>query len=305
MELLKEGSKGPEVQRLQRLLGIAPDGVFGPGTKKAVVKYQLSVNANPDGIVGNNTWSLLLTRGVEKNAIDEDTDIMGQFYTTPYNQVIHKHYLPKNEYVKGPIKNHYIFIHHTAGWEDPYKCIDSWGKDNRGAIATEFVLGGQKVTTGDDTHDGVMVQAFPDGNQGWHLGKTGSGVMNRQSVGIELCNFGYLTSELKTYAGQKAHESQVCKLKEPFKGYTNWHNYSDKQIDELEKWLKYVADRDNIDLRIGLVQWIKKYGPTKAFEFQEDAYRGEVKGLLSHTNVRRDKFDCYPHPKLVEMLLKL
>jgi len=129
--------------------------------------------------------------------------------------------------------------------------------------------------------------------------------MNRQSVGIELCNFGYLTSELKTYAGQKAHESQVCKLKEPFKGYSNWHNYSDKQIEELEKWLRYVAERDNIDLRVGLVQWIKKYGPTKAFEFQEDAYRGEVKGLLTHTNVRRDKFDCYPHPKLVEMLLKL
>lgn len=305
MELLREGSRGPEVQKLQRLLGITPDGVFGPGTKKAVIKYQLSINATADGIVGNNTWSVLLTRGVEKNAIDEDTDVMGQFYTTPYNQVIHKHYLPKNEYVKGPIKNHYIFIHHTAGWEDPYKCIDSWAKDDRGAIATEFVLGGQKVTTGDDTHDGVMVQAFPDGNQGWHLGKTGSGVMNRQSVGIELCNFGYLTSELKTYAGQKAHESQVCKLKEPFKGYTNWHNYSDKQIDELEKWLKFVADRDNIDLRIGLVQWIKKYGPTKAFEFQEDAYYGKVKGLLSHTNVRRDKFDCYPHPKLVEMLLKL
>lgn len=305
MELLREGSRGPEVQKLQKLLGITPDGIFGPGTKKAVIKYQLSINATADGIVGNNTWSVLLTRGVEKNAIDEDTDIMGQFYTTPYNQVIHKHYLPKNEYVKGPIKNHYIFIHHTAGWEDPYKCIDSWAKDDRGAIATEFVLGGQKVTTGDDTHDGVMVQAFPDGNQGWHLGKTGSGVMNRQSVGIELCNFGYLTSELKTYAGQKAHESQVCKLKEPFKGYTNWHNYSDKQIDELEKWLKFVADRDNIDLRIGLVQWIKKYGPTKAFEFQEDAYYGKVKGLLSHTNVRRDKLDCYPHPKLVEMLLKL
>jgi len=305
MELLREGSKGPEVQRLQRLLGIAPDGIFGPGTKKAVIKYQLSVNASADGIVGNNTWSLLLTRGVEKNAIDEDTDVMDQFYTTKYNQVIHKHYLPKNEYIKGPVKNHYIFIHHTAGWEDPYKCIDSWGRDNRGQIATEFVLGGQKVTTGDDTHDGITVQAFPDGGQGWHLGKTGSGIMNRQSVGIELCNFGYLTSELKTYAGQKAHESQVCKLKEPFKGYSNWHNYSDKQIEELEKWLRYVAERDNIDLRVGLVQWIKKYGPTKAFEFQEDAYRGEVKGLLTHTNVRRDKFDCYPHPKLVEMLLKL
>ena len=54
--------------------------------------------------------------------------------------------------------------------------------------------------------------------------------MNRHSVGIEINNFGYLTSDyMKTYAGQTAlHESQICKLAEPFKGYTNWHNYSEK-----------------------------------------------------------------------------
>jgi len=69
--------------------------------------------------------------------------------------------------------------------------------------------------------------------------------------------------------------------------------------------LLFIAERDNIDLRIGLVQWIKKYGPNKAFEFQEDAYYGKVKGLLTHTNVRRDKFDCYPHPDLIDMLLSL
>lgn len=305
MEFLKEGSKGADVKKLQILLGINPDGVFGPKTKKAVIKYQLNVNSNPDGIVNNNLWSLLFTINSEKNAIDEDTDVMGQFYTTNYNQIIHRHYLPKHEYIKGPIKNEYVFIHHTAGWENPYKCIDSWGRDNRGQIATEFVLGGQKITNGDDTYDGVTLQAFPDGGQGWHLGKTGSGIMNRKSVGIELCNFGYLSKELKTYAGQKADASQICKLKEPFKGYTTWHNYSNKQIEELEKCLRHIGERDAIDLRVGLVQWIKKYGPTKAFEFQQEAYQGKVKGLLTHTNVRRDKFDCYPNPKLIEMLLKL
>ena len=305
MEMLKEGSKGSEVKRLQQLLGVDADGSFGPLTKKAVIRFQLGAGLSADGIVGNDTWSLLLTRGPEREAIDEDTDLMGQYYTTPFNQTIHRHYLPKGEYVEGPVTNDYIFLHHTAGWENPYKCIDNWGRDDRGKIATEFVLGGQKITTGADEYDGVMVQAFPDGNQGWHLGKTGSGFMNRHSVGIEICSFGSLNKELKTYAGQKAHASQVCTLKEPFKGHLTWHNYSAKQIEETEKWLKYIAERDNIDIRIGLVQWIKKFGPTKAFEFQEDAYYGKVKGLLTHTNVRRDKQDCYPHPDLVDMLLSL
>lgn len=304
MEMLKEGSKGPDVRKLQQLLKINKDGIFGPATKKAVIRFQLGRNLSADGIVGNDTWTLLLTNGPEFEAIDEDTDIAEQYYTTSFNQTIHKHFLPKGEYIEGPITNDYVFIHHTAGWNNPYRTVDHWGRDSRGRVATEFVLGGQKITNGDDEYDGVMVQAFPEGGQGWHLGKTGSGFMNRHSVGIEINNFGYLKNG-KTYAGTTAHEDQTCKLKEPFKGYIEWHNYSPAQIEALDLWLRYIAERDSIDIRVGLVQWIKKYGPTKAFEFQEDAYYGKVKGLLTHTNVRRDKFDCYPHPDLIDMLLSL
>ena len=50
-------------------------------------------------------------------------------------------------------------------------------------------------------------------------------------------------------------------------------------------------------------QFIKKFGPDKGFGFQEDAFYGKVKGLLTHTNVRKDKSDCYPHPDLVDMIL--
>lgn len=306
MIMLSENSTAvSEIKQLQRLLKIKADGIFGPITKKAVIRFQLNANITPDGIVGNETWTLLLSRGVIKDAIDEDTDAMSQYFETNFNQKIHRHYLPKDEYIKGPVTNDYLFIHHTAGWHNPYKVIDSWSRDDRGRVATEYVIGGQKITDGNADYDGVTVQAFPNGGQGWHLGKTGSGFMNRHSVGVELNNFGYLTAEFETYAGQTVIPSQVCTLKEPFKGYINWHAYSEKQIKELEKLLKHISERDNIDLRVGLVQWIKKFGPTKAFDFQEDAYYGKVKGLLTHTNVRRDKFDCYPHPDLVDMLLSL
>ena len=304
MDLLKLGSKGPEVVKLQQMLRLKADGVFGEVTLKRVIQYQLSNDLKPDGMVGAVTMQMLFVRPYGYEAIDEDTDQQEQFFETAYNQKIHKHYLPKGQYIEGPIHNEYIFLHHTAGWNSPYKTVDHWGRDSRGRVATEFVLGGQKITDNNADHDGVMVQAFPEGGQGWHLGKTGSGYMNRHSVGIELNNFGYLKDGL-TYAGQKATPEQTCTLAEPFKGHLTWHNYSDKQLTELEKWLRYIGERDNIDIRIGLVQWIKKYGPTKAFEFQEDAYYGKVKGLLTHTNVRRGKFDCYPHPGLIDMLLSL
>ena len=45
--------------------------------------------------------------------------------------------------------------------------------------------------------------------------------------------------------------------------------------------------------------------PKDAFDFNEDAYYGKIKGLYSHTSVRKDKFDMYPCPMLVEMLINL
>tara|TARA_R110002020_G_scaffold17044_16_gene60329 strand:+ start:4656 stop:5576 length:921 start_codon:yes stop_codon:yes gene_type:complete len=306
MRILKKGDKNSEVQKLQQKLGLRVDGHFGPVTEKQVIRFQLTNGLTADGIVGSDTWTLLLQVGTSyMDTIDEDNDLSSQYFTTNYDQIIHKHFLPKGEYIDGPIENKYIFLHHTAGNANPYRCIDHWGRDTRGRIATEFVLGGQNHRNGDDEYDGVMVQAFPEGAQGWHLGRTGSGFMNRHSVGLEICNMGYLDNDHKTYVKSKCHPDQVCELDEAFKGKRFWHNYSDKQIKETEKWIRWVGERDQIDIRIGLKQFIKKYGPYKGFEFQEDAHYGKIEGLLTHTNVRNGKMDCYPHPDFVDMIMSL
>ncbi len=182
-----------EKARAEDKLQITVDGHFGPNTEKHVERFQLAHSFPVDGIVSNTMWVLILN--LQKSVpdeIDEDTDVTEQYFTTNYDQLIHKHYLPKGEYVNGPIKNEYIVLHHTAGNANPYRCIDHWGRDTRGRIATEFVLGGINHRNCDNEFDGVMVQAFPTGNQGWHLGKTGSGFMNRHSVGLEICSMGYL-----------------------------------------------------------------------------------------------------------------
>ena len=55
--LLKIGSKGDDVKKLQEKLGLSADGAFGPGTEKAVKKWQTDHNIAPDGLVGEGTWN--------------------------------------------------------------------------------------------------------------------------------------------------------------------------------------------------------------------------------------------------------
>jgi hypothetical protein len=292
--VLKNGSKGKEVKELQEYLNITADGDFGPGTEKHVKKWQTQHGLVADGIVGPKTWDMM---GLAT------TDNTEQFYTTPNGLVIQKHYLPKGEYKSGPTNKEYVFLHHTAGWHKPINCIDSWGRDTRGAVATEFVLGGPSVKGNDTDWDGVMVQAFPDGGYGWHLGKNGSQHMHTHSVGVEVCNFGYIENG-KTYAGTTAHDSQIVTLAKEFRGHREWHRYSNTQIESLRKWILYIAERDNIDVRDGLVKEIKKNG-AGGFEFNENAFYGKVKGMWTHTSIRKDKVDMFPQQELLDMLLSL
>lgn len=55
--LLKNGSKGDDVKKLQEKLGLTADGVFGPGTEAKVKDWQSANGLAADGIVGDGTWA--------------------------------------------------------------------------------------------------------------------------------------------------------------------------------------------------------------------------------------------------------
>jgi putative chitinase len=59
-QVFRVGSRGPEVARIQRALGLPDDGAFGPATEKAVKAWQQSQGLTPDGIVGPKSLAKLL-----------------------------------------------------------------------------------------------------------------------------------------------------------------------------------------------------------------------------------------------------
>ena len=58
--VLRRGSRGEGVQIMQEALGIGADGIFGPGTEKALKKWQLANGLTADGIAGPSTLGALL-----------------------------------------------------------------------------------------------------------------------------------------------------------------------------------------------------------------------------------------------------
>ncbi len=53
--LLKTGTSGDTVKKMQTALGIAADGKFGPGTAKAVMDFQAKNGLDADGMAGPAT----------------------------------------------------------------------------------------------------------------------------------------------------------------------------------------------------------------------------------------------------------
>ena len=74
--ILKLGSTGEDVKKLQSKLGLGADGVFGPGTEKAVKKWQIDHDLTADGIVGDGTWAKMFpTVSAPTTVIKEDVII--------------------------------------------------------------------------------------------------------------------------------------------------------------------------------------------------------------------------------------
>lgn len=323
MKTLKLNSRGHEVKQLQALLNIIQDGIFGQQTSHAVMQFQLENNLKIDGIVGPLTWSLLLSANKP--------------HTPNQSPLWETYFLPEEAYFSNPslgerrtlsgaevsrTQKKWIFLHHTRGWENPYRVIDSWASNPVRKVATEFVVGGQNIENTASPHDGKILQAFPAGRRGWHLG-IGNNAMHRESVGIELCSFGELTkghitktqsgvkrtiqldpNKVYTFTGREVHPKQIVSTSETFRGFDYFHKYSDLQILALKQLLFFIAKRDNIDIRAGLPALIRKEG-SKAFDKLDRAMCQNQPGIWSHSNLQSFKRDLAPQENLIEMLTEI
>lgn len=210
-------------------------------------------------------------------------------------QAIKQVRLKDNQYFAESSPKTQIYLHHTAGNGNAEGVSRYWnGNDSR--IATAFIIG----------ENGTIVQCFSSKHWAWHLGidqedfaRNGAKYsnLNKLSVGIEVCNWGYLKKKgdkYYNYAGGVVNPSYVTELDQPYKGYKYWYKYSDAQIESLRQLVEYLCETYDIP---------KDYR-SEIWSIDKEAFKG-TKGIFTHNSVRKDKSDIYPDPRVIKMLQNL
>lgn len=212
--------------------------------------------------------------------------------------------LKSTEYFKEEIKKTQIVLHHTAGNSSGVNVINDWNSDKRGRIATCVTISGPGAR---NSYDGEIVQCFSSKYWAYHLGIKGEvfkaykvphQILDKLSIGIEICNWGQLdkiNGKYFNYVNREIPSDQVTELTAPYKGYKYFHKYSDAQIESTRQLLEYWGKIYNINL---------SFDYTTMFSVTPKALRGE-NGIYSHNSYRRDKIDIYPCPRMIDMLIKL
>lgn len=310
--MIRKGDIGPEVAECQDLLNeaganpaLSVDGIFGVGTERATKEFQTSEGLIADGIIGNMTYNALLSA----------------FNPAPPDDLpdwIHKDHMKAGQYIAQKTKKVGICLHHTVSNGNPHTVVYTWENDNRGTVGTEYIVG-RKLDNGATDYDGKVVQAFPQGYWAHHILTTRMGfssshnnITNASYVGIELCSWGCLEKKNgKFYTLGGAIEipaEEVCILDRPFRTFKYWHKYTKAQIDNLERLILWIAEREGIDIKDRSVeppvvnsQWFEM----DWWAMQVGMGYGAGRKLTSHTSFEYGKFDVFPQPELIEMIQRV
>jgi len=193
-----------------------------------------------------------------------------------------------------------VFVHNSR----PDWTIKSWDRDGKSnkpyRIATSYVMGRRASSNGDDAFDGKTFRCFDDKYWAYHLGVKGTkGKYDKNSIGIEMCNYGYcrvVDGKFINYVSREVPADEVVDLGKEFRGYRYWEKYTDEQIENLRKLLIYLIDKHDIEIEHGIYDW-------DWFNYEHDKLKGV--GIRTHVQVRNDKTDMFPQQELIDMLNSL
>ncbi len=185
-----------------------------------------------------------------------------------------------------------IFLHHTAGYSA--KDAIDWWNQTPDHVGTPFVI----------DRDGTIYQCFDEKKWIYSLGVTGATNTEKHGIPIEIVSLGFLfkenDGEYYAYPNYPSHIGK-SKVKESdviavdFKGHKIWQKYTDAQVSSVISLIKWLVEAYNIPIQDDV---------TNFFEYNPKVATQNIPGIWSHTTVRKDKWDIFPQPNLIEAIYK-
>jgi peptidoglycan hydrolase-like protein with peptidoglycan-binding domain len=257
MQIIKETQKGKRINLLMNLISLTGS--------KSIRDFQAKNGLDVDGIFGINSYNALYKSLLSVTEIN----FAGHYY---------QEIAPKNQ----------IVWHHSAGWDNARGMFDWWMNDKIWHVATAIGI--------DDKGD--VFRGYDESFWGHHIGMSNlqNLARNRESVAVEVCNWGALTEKNgKLYSWANAEIPKAKAIELNYKGTKYYEIYTDAEIEALEMWTLLMALRFDIPL---------DYRHADMWSLSQNAING-VPGIYTHNSFIEWKSDVSPQPKLIEMAKRL
>lgn len=263
------------------------DGLHGVRTENAIRDFRIKQG------LGNGSLDAQLRKFIKEYENWQISNVPVIDYSG-IDKVKIAHVLPETKYLKRLYPKVQIYLHHTAGGSVE-GALQHW-KTTKQKVSTHYII----------DKDGTLYEVVSPYFSCYHLGIRERLAIKPDliSIGIELVAWGGLKKKgndyyawPNNYSSQKIREQDVYTLTTPFRGFTYYDNYTVAQLDTLFKLLRILMHRFHIKMTMG-------YSPN-SFEYLERVMYKLPSGVYSHSNVRKDKQDVFPHYGLINMLNNL
>lgn len=195
--------------------------------------------------------------------------------------------LPDTQYYPEKHEKKQIVLHHTVSGPNAKYVMAGWKKTPT-RIGTAFIIDG----------NGIIHQCFSSAHWAHHLGTKlkQNRILNQQSIGIEICNWGGLVNKGNKFystTGIEIPKHEVFEYGKPWRGFQYFQKYNHEQLESLKLLILYLCEKYNIPPRLNPDIW----------DINQQALNG-LQGIFTHVSFRKDKSDCQPQQELKSLLVE-
>lgn len=213
--------------------------------------------------------------------------------TNPKPKIVQAGPLNGDQYYQTINTKNNIFLHHTAG-SSAKDAIDWWNQ-TPDHVGTPFII----------DRDGTIYQCFDEKKWAYSLGVQGATETEKHGIPIELVSYGFLFKEGDDYFAYpnyplhngkiKVKTDDVFTFDQEFKGYKYWQKYTDKQVESVIALIRWLVQEYKIPIQDDLMGF---------YNYNVKVATQNIPGIWSHTTVRKDKWDIFPQPNLIDAIYK-